>query len=169
MRQKALAWIGLSIGVIAIAIALFFILKGRNKPTSDALRTIPIDAAVIFKTNSFGNLSDALYKTNEFWEGVGSFNLVADANHFLEIAERLKEKSSTFSSLLFNNTLFMSAHPVGKGSAELFFATNLPEKIRPSDVKYLIDQELSENYKLDSKEYNGGVIYTYSHKNLYNI
>lgn len=163
MRQKALAWIVIPIGILAIAMAIFFVFKGRNKPTSDALKTIPIDAAIIVKTNSFGHLSDVLYQSNEFWEGVGSFNLVSDANRFFEIAKTLKEKSPAFSSLLFNNTLFMSAHPVGKGSAELFFATNLPEKIRASDVRSFIHQELNENYKLESKEYNDGVIYTYSH------
>ena len=164
MKRNVLAWILLPIGALVIAVAVFFILNGRNKHTSDAIRTIPIDAAIILKTNNFGHLSDVLYQTNEFWEGIGSFNLVADANHFFEITERLKEKSPTFSSLLFNNTLFMSAHPVGKGSAELFFAANLPEKIRASDVRNLFEQELDESYKLESKDYNDAVIYTYSHK-----
>lgn len=145
---------------LALLIGIFAVGK-KGKEKSDALKAIPIDAAIVFKTNSFGSLLNTLYQSNEFWEGVGSLNVVADANHFLGVAKRLKDESATFSALFTDNVLFMSAHPVGKGSAELFFAANVPEKIRPMDIKNLLDKEL-QGYSSAKKEYNDATIYTYT-------
>lgn len=160
MKRSHIIWIAASAAIITITLLLIFATGGKKLQKSEALKAIPIDAALVIKTNNFGGLLNTLYQSNEFWEGIGSLNAVADANHFFELAQRLKEESSTFSALLFGNPVLMSAHPVGKGTAELFFTANLPEKLKPSDIKSVLDKQF-QDYKLTGKEYNDATIHTY--------
>ena len=163
MRRTPLLWIVLPIVAITLAVLAIVFIKSRSTVTSEALKAIPIDAAIVVKASSLGQLSDALLQSNEFWEGVESFNVVADANSFFELAQNLADKSPVFGSLLYGNPLFFSAHPVGKGSAELFFTANLPEKVRESELRSFIDKEFAQKYTLTSKDYNNAVIFTYTH------
>jgi hypothetical protein len=164
MKRKFLFFGLISISIIAIGFLLFLVINSKNIITSDALRAIPIDAAIVVKTNNLNQLSQQLYKNNKFWGAIKEFELVTKANKFFDYSESLRTRSSVFDQLVFNNQIFLSVHTVGKGTPALFFAANVPERLKSSDIQTLIAKESAEKYTLTEKEYNGAKILTYTLK-----
>lgn len=149
--------------IVASAISIYFLVFSfQKKVTDEAIRAIPIDASVVVKTNDFGLLAQQLHKKNQFWMAIEGFKLVADVNRFFEFAHDLKARSSAFDQILFGNQIIMSAHVVGKGTPALFFAANIPERVKPTDILSLLASETGAKYSLSVKEYNGVKIYSYT-------
>jgi hypothetical protein len=165
MNRKILFFSAISLFIVIIGLSAYFLFNSKTKVTSDAIRSIPIDAAIVVKVNNFNQLVSDLNKENEFWTTLAGFSLVAKVNSFFELAESLKVKSESFNHLIYSNTVFFSAHSVGKGTQALFFTANLTEKVRPFEVYNLLSEVTGEKYTITEKDYVGIKIYTYTHKN----
>jgi hypothetical protein len=165
INRKILYFISSVLFIAIIGLAAYFLINKRSKVTSDAIRSIPIDAAIVVKVNNFAQLVNELHKENEFWQALKGFNLVSKADNFFELAESVRAKSEPFNHLIYNNTVFLSAHTVGKGTQALFFTANITERVRPTEVYSLLSEETAEKYNVTEKDYDGIKIYTYSLKN----
>ncbi len=162
MRRKLIIISLLALLFIVVGTALSLWFFGDRKTTSEALHAIPIDAAIVVKIDPFAQLHKQLHSENEFWSAIRGFKLVDDGAIFFSLADSLKNRSSLFNQLVFDNQVFMSAHAVGNGRSELFFAANLPERVKPSDVWSLLSDIYGSSRTVTEKEYNGVSIFTFS-------
>lgn len=162
MKSRIILIILTAAVLTSAALVYLFVYTPHQKISSEAIRAIPIDASIVVKTNNLGALSQALKSENDFWLAIDAFKMVGDVNKFFEMAQRLRKESPAFEETLFNNQLLMSVHVVGKGTPELFFATNIPEKYKPTDLSDLIDKETGSGYSKSVKEYNGVKIFSYN-------
>ncbi len=155
----------ISILLIASALGgLYFLIVPLKKPTSEAIKAIPIDAAVVVKANSFGRLKEQLHRVNPFWNGMKGFQWIAKTDELFSFFDSLKNHSQIFSQLIIDNSIYISAHPVGNGDGSLIFLANVPERLKTSDVKTLISDIFSKDYTQSIKDYSDADIYTFSRK-----
>jgi hypothetical protein len=145
--------IGISIAII-IVLAFVFVLKLRERETSDAIRAIPIDAAIVFKVNSIGDLSTDLYNRNSFWAAIGGFSLVTNVNNFFDYSLKQKAKWTSYEQIVLKNQVYISVHIVGKGTPATLFAANIPERSSQNEVQTLINGLIAEDYLMSEKVYN---------------
>lgn len=158
-KKQHYLFIGLFI-ILCIAVSTLFLIRKGVKVSSDAIKAIPIDAAVVVRINSISDLTDQLHGNNSFWSAIGSFTLVSEVNSFFDFAQDQRKKSLTFEQLVLNNPIFMSVHAVGKGTPATLFAANIPEKLKPADISSLSADLMQDHYRVEMKDYNGAEIYT---------
>ncbi len=162
-RKTIFISLGSVVGLALIVGVIFLFSQLERKETSEAINAIPTDAAIVVKLSNLSSLSEDL-ANNPFWGAMGNFRLVSEVNKFFDFANKQKASSPTFNELVMNSEVFMSVHVVGNGVPEALFVTNVPERIKPSDVhKYIVDVA-NKNYIINSKEYNGSKIFTLNHK-----
>lgn len=164
MNRKLVLIVLLSALVIIGGTSLYLILGTKKKITTDALRAIPIDASIVVKVNSLEQLTNELHQKNEFWMAIENFKLVADVNKFFGFTKSTRNRYAAYDHLIYGNPVFFSAHTIGKGTPALFFAANIPEKVKPSDIQNFISEVTSNDFDLAVREYNGVKIYSYSSK-----
>ena len=75
MSQKLLAISG-SVLVVAIILLSIIFLKKRNTTTMDALKAVPVDAALVFETNDFEGFIHNINKENKIWKELMSFRVI---------------------------------------------------------------------------------------------
>ncbi len=162
MKRTIFIWILTSVLVFSAGFLLYLWLQGRTNVASDALRAVPVNASVIIKVNNYDNIIQELHRNeNEFWGSLNEFNVFARASKLFNRTESYRKRSSVVDQLLYDNHFFVSAHAVGKGTPELFYAANIPERVRPSDIIELVDDFAGSNYTKEGKDYNGTTIYLY--------
>jgi hypothetical protein len=164
MKKKLLyPLIGL-FALLVIAVSILLITRKSSKESSDAIRAIPIDAAVVIRINSISEIADQLYGKNSFWNALGSFSLVSQVNDFFEYSQQNLKQSSLFEQVVLTNQVFISVHGVGKGTPATLFLTNIPERLKPADISVLAADLITDQYRVEEKEYNGARIFTATHK-----
>ncbi|HPI71747.1 MAG TPA: DUF3352 domain-containing protein, partial [Tenuifilaceae bacterium] len=88
--------------------------------------------------------------------------VMGGVSRFFTMVDSLSGRLALFNRMVAENQVFVSAHTVGNGRGELFFATNLPERVRPSDIWSMISDIYGTMRTVDEKEYNGVSIFTFS-------
>ena len=164
MNRKSILLALISALIIIGGIVIFLVFGVQKKVTSDALRAIPIDAALVVKINDLDQLTNQLHQKNEFWMAIEGFAMVAEVNKFFEFTKTIRSRSSTYDNLIYGHPVFFSAHTVGKGTPGFFFAANIPERVKPSDIQNFLGEITSNDFELSVREYNGVKINTYSRK-----
>lgn len=165
MNNKVLYILLGSVAGLTLTAGLIMLLTSLGKSeTSEAINAIPVDAAIVVKTNSLEQLSGQLHQSNTFWNAIGNFSLVSKVNRFFEFANEQKASSAVFDQMVMNSEVFMSVHVVGKGVPAALFATNIPDRTKATEVYNYIVSVAGSSYMLSEKEYNSTKLYTLSHK-----
>ena len=147
---------------VAGIVILFFRPFRSGKNSSEAIYAIPIDAAFVVKIDPFEQLHTQLHQGNDFWKAMKDLKVMGGVSRFFTMVDSLSGRLALFNRMVAENQVFVSAHTVGNGRGELFFATNLPERVRPSDIWSMISDIYGNIRTVDEKEYNGVSIFTFS-------
>ncbi|MFP4557317.1 MAG: DUF3352 domain-containing protein [Bacteroidales bacterium] len=162
MKRAIFIWVLTSVLVFAAGFMLYLWLQARTNHPSDALRAVPVDASVIIKINSYEDIIHKLHTNkNEFWESLNEFDKFSQASSFFSKTESHRNTSPVVDQMLYKNQSFLSTHAVGKGTAALLYAANIPERVKPSDIIEQVDDFVGSNYTKEGKDYNGTTIYIY--------
>ncbi len=148
--------------IVAAGLAYFFWIEGQSKITSLAIKAVPIDAGIIIQSDSFEELNQKLSNENQLWTTAQNFSLVSEAQRILNWADSIKATSASFSQLVYQNPVFLSVHPIGKGEPCILLSANIPRGVSQSDILGLANQLAEGRYKFSEKKYNHVTIYSLS-------
>jgi hypothetical protein len=165
VQKKSILLILAIILLSAAGFVLYLWIQSGKKTTSEALRAIPIDAAIVVKINPFGQLHQQLYNNNEFWSAMKGFRVINEVNQIFSFADSLKNRSTVFQQMVLDNQVILSAHVVGNGRAEILLLANIPERLKATDVWGLLNDVYGSNQSFIEKDYNGIPIRTYTKLN----
>ena len=142
-----------SVLVVAITLAAYLFLKRSGDVALDALRAVPVDAALIFETNDFEDFLHKVNQENKIWKELMHFEEIEQIDRQMLFLDSIIQNEQTAKELIHRNSLYVSAHQTGKNNLGLVWIVTIPQGVHDKQVQDLIG-DLAGNGTITQKEYN---------------
>ena len=119
----------------------------------DALKAVPVDAALIFETNDFGGFIHKLNQENKIWKELMDFKVIDRIDRQMLLLDSIIQNVKTCKELVQRNSLYVSAHQTGRDKVGLIWILNLPQGIHDKQIHDMVS-DLKGGGEITQKEYN---------------
>lgn len=152
MSKKLYAVSG-SILVAAIILVAYLFWKRSGDVALDALRAVPVDAALIFETNDFEEFLQKVNQENKIWKELMHFKEIEQIDRQMLLLDSIIHNEQTARELVQRNPIYLSAHHTGKNNVDLIWIVAIPQGVHEKQIHDLIG-DLSGDRTVTQKEYN---------------
>ena len=152
MSKKLLAIYGVFLALVIILLSYFF-LKKRDNIEMDALKAVPVDAALILETNDFQGFIQKMSQENKIWQELIDFDMISGIDQQMLFLDSVFQNVKISKEIIQRTPLYVSAHQIGKDKVGLIWILNLPKGIHEKQVQELIS-DLNSETDISHKEYN---------------
>ncbi|HSH66355.1 MAG TPA: hypothetical protein VLB84_11305, partial [Bacteroidia bacterium] len=161
MWKKILFGITIVLCIVA-GVYWFTYMKEIKTPVSSGINAIPLDAAFIFESKQSLTTWNKLSASDMWHELIGT-NAGTKLNLQIGFMDSLLKSSPAFSQLLFNQSLFISAHTSGINSFNFLFVYSLPNLSYHSTLTDFI--KTVDNKPIFVRTYDEAELYSIQDKN----
>ncbi len=140
--------------LIIILILVGYLLFSRKSDTAlDALRAVPVDAALIFETSDLEGFIHKVNQESKIWKELIHFEGIDRINRQMFFLDSLLKHVSLCKTLVQRNSIYASAHQTGKNNVGLIWILKIPQGVHDKQIHDLIG-DLKGNSAMTEKEYN---------------
>lgn len=144
--------------LIGIGASIYYWFGRGSKQQSEAICAIPIDAALIFKTDNFADLSAAVSQ-NRLTTNINKIYEFRDIANFYTFIDSLHRANTTINKLLTSNPLYLAYCSLG-GNNYWLLSTCITSGINRSDIMDVAQEHTKDSYTEEKTTYNQTSILT---------
>lgn len=153
--KKLITTIFIAVLIISLsAIAFYFWFGSKKDIASEAIQAIPTDASFILKVNDYHRLSSNLRSNNLVWNTLKEFHSIEKVDSIIAFIDTLSNRSGSFTRLISQGQIYISAHTEGKLDYEFLAAIKLPEQTSKKDIFGLISDYTNKGINVKGYDYN---------------
>ncbi|MBN2817664.1 MAG: hypothetical protein JXP36_01755 [Bacteroidales bacterium] len=152
---------GIILALSIIAIIVIFFLRASSADSSNPIKAIPQDAALIIKLNNFNLLTDLSQNKYKIWEEAIKLEFIGKLNNEIKVMDSLIQTMPELSEIKQTEKLFISGHL--SGAKNLYFLTilSLPDNLKEKGLLKILSELESENKcSYTSRKYEGNTIFS---------
>lgn len=142
-----------SVLVVAVLLVAYLFLKRPGDVAMDALRAVPVDAALIFETNDFEGFLHKVNQENKIWKELMYFKGVELIDRQMLLLDSIIQNEQIAKEIIHRNSLYVSVHQTGKNKVGLIWIVTIPQGLHDKQVQDLIGDLVGDKI-LTEKEYN---------------
>ncbi len=139
--------------IILLMVVGYLLLNRNSDPAMDALRAVPVDAALIFETNDLEEFIHKVNRENKIWKELVYFEGIERIDRNMHFLDSLIQNIQFCKELLHRNTIYVSAHQTGKNNIGLIWILKIPQGVHEKQIHDLM-VDLKGNNAMTTKEYN---------------
>jgi len=139
--------------VIALILVGCLLFKRSSDTALDALRAVPVDAALIFETNDFEGFIQKVNQENKIWKEFMHFKGIEQIDREMLLLDSIIQNVQTCKELIERNSLYVSAHQTGKNNVGLIWILKIPQGVHEKQIEDLVG-DLKGDRSITQKEYN---------------
>ncbi len=158
--KKGLVYFSISI-TLAILAGVFFILNNnRQYKGNNAIKGIPVDAAVIIRISDIASLSDLMLKDIDYSAELEKFSFSSKVFSLIRQLDSLDIFTESAFEKLKQKQVIASFHIQGRNKVETLFATSSNNKLEESRIEDWIKSLSEKNFTVTSKNYDAATIFS---------
>ena len=162
--RKGLIYLLIILALIILT-GIFFVLRNnRHYKGNDAIKSIPLDAALIIRISDIESVSGLVLKDIEYKKELEAFSLTSK---LYGLVQRLDSdgifRENSFEVFKHKN-VFVSFHLQGKNSIKALFATTSDNKAEENEMRDWITGLADRGFAVRSKKYDAATIYSIKNK-----
>jgi len=150
------------IGIAAIILisTIFLINRVKRYEDNEPLKAIPIDAAVIIKTESLKEVYSLLNEEIDYRQELVHFESIDNALDLIEKMDSLPEFKIDVLHELGGRPFYVSLHSQGKDNVKALFLSEFPNKSQELEFRNFLQHLGETNFHLSERKYNTITVYS---------
>ena len=168
--EKRILITGFTLATSIIVIIAVFFIQTSSKENINPLRTIPQDAALILKVNSFKLPSSLIHGKYEIWNEANKFKSVQKLSQQIEVIDSLLLLFPDLYNTFLESSFYISGHI--SGGKKLYFLSlfDISDGIKDKSVINALEKsKFSSDFSYSSRKYEGKTIFTVKNKTNQNL
>ncbi len=163
--EKRILITGITLATSIIVIIVVFFVQTSSKENINPIKTIPQDAALILKVNSFDLPSSLINKKYKIWEESKKFVTVQTLNHQIEVIDSLAKLFPELYSMLLESSFYISGHISGGKKMYFLSLFSISKGIKEKTlINIFQDPRFTSDFSSNSRKYEGKTIFAVKNK-----
>ena len=158
--KKTLVYLSILV-TLAVLAGVFFILNNNKQyKGNDAIKGIPVDAAVIIRISDIASLSDLILKNIDYSKELTKFSLSAKVYSLAKQLDSLDIFTESAFEKLKQKPLFTSFHIQGRDKVQTLLATSSNNKSEENSITDWIKSLTDKGFSVQQKTYDAATIFS---------
>jgi hypothetical protein len=158
LSKRAFVYVILVFIIVLIFLGYLFF-KSKPAVSSEPLKAIPSDAALIIRVNDIQGLVKITQKNNKIWDELNKLSVFNSIDQQIRYVGLLISKYPAARELLLNNPSFISAHYTGRARISFIHYYKLPKGLNEKRINELISALLINSGTITHRKYEGRDLY----------
>ena len=142
--RKIIIYLILGAAIVLGAYFLYIkVLKSSDVIVSESIRAIPLNAYVIAEIRDISAMNSMLSKDAKMWNQLSNITEISEINELLYYLDSLKKTNTLVKETLYNQSIIVSLHTVGKSKFQSLWVVKLPSDIKTSEIVDLFKSEMA--------------------------
>lgn len=151
--ERRILFSGVILAVSIIIIIGIFFIHSRTRDTSNPIKSIPQDAAVILRLNGFDLITNLLEGKTKVWNDLIPLPSVKEINNEIEAIDSIFKKVPHLYESIDESEIYISGHLSGNKKMYFLSILPLPEGINQKDLIKLLQDEPGVSFS--ERKYEG--------------
>jgi len=158
--RKIIIYLILGAAIVLGAYFLYIkVLKSSDVIVSESIRAIPLNAYVIAEIRDISAMNSVLSKDANMWNQLRSIPEISEINELLYYLDSLKKTNTLVKETLYNQSIIVSLHTVGKSKFQSLWVVKLPSDIKTSEIVDLFKSEMATVATVMERKYDEVNVY----------
>jgi len=158
--KKGLVYLSISV-TLAVLAGVFFILNNNKQyKGNDAIKGIPVDAAVMIRISDIASLSNLILKDIDYSKELEHFSLSSKVYSLARQLDSLDIFTVSAFEKLKHKQLIASFHIQGRDRVQTLLATSSKNKSEENSITSWIKSLTDKDFTVTSKNYDAAIIFS---------
>ncbi len=149
----------LTIVIVTIIIAIYFIFTNTDKEPSKAIKAVPTNAAIILEASQIDDIIYHVINDNLIWNELKNIKSLKMLKNNMFFLDSIINVNTDVYNILNNKPVIISTHILGKKGFEFLFLIQIGNKYNEKRIKKILERNFNEDIFISVRTYNKSKIF----------